>query len=108
MARPADLPSDKAAAAQWLRQHFFGGADAPRFEVTRVSGSYRQTLTHQQIGAVFVELALPEGLPEAAWEAPAFAGCQRLPEADLKKNIAVPRLIDWYLRDKAGTLGALF
>ncbi len=100
----SSLPEGPAALHQWLREQFFPDGHAPDFSVTHVSKPYRQTLTHRQVTAVFIEIDLPALLPENTSAAPPFAGTLRLPRTDLKKNIAVPRLIDWYLQEKAGTL----
>ena len=99
-----ELPEGHTALRQWLLQHFFPDSHAPDFSVTHVSKPYRQTLTHRQVTAVFVEIILPEELSENMSAAAPFAGTLRLHRTDLKKNIAVPRLIDWYLQEKAGTL----
>jgi hypothetical protein len=53
---------------------------------------------------VFVEISLPENLSAETMALSPFEGTLRIARADLKKNIAVPRLIDWYLQDKAATL----
>lgn len=102
-ARP-DLPEGRPALETWLRDQFFPVDGAPEFSVTHISKPYRQTLTHRQVTAVFVHIDLPDTLPEHILAAPPFAGTLRISHSDLKKNIAVPRLIDWYLQDKAGTL----
>ncbi|MCC6281471.1 MAG: A/G-specific adenine glycosylase [Saprospiraceae bacterium] len=100
----SDLPDGNEALTQWLKEQFFPVGDAPDFSVAQVSKPYRQTLTHRQVTAVFIEINLPAVLPEKIGTLAPFAGTLRLPRTDLKKNIAVPRLIDWYLQDKAGTL----
>ncbi|MBK8427068.1 MAG: A/G-specific adenine glycosylase [Lewinellaceae bacterium] len=99
-----ELPEGHAALRQWLLEQFFSNGNAPDFSVIHISKPYRQTLTHRQVTAVFIEINLTEELPENISIAPPFSGTLRLPRTDLKKNIAVPRLIDWYLREKAGTL----
>ena len=99
-----DIPESRAAMEPWLRSQMFDGNTAPAFTVTSISKPYRQTLTHRQVTAVFVEIDLQEELPAEILAASPFSGTLRMARADLKKNIAVPRLIDWYLQDKAGTL----
>lgn len=99
-----DFAEEKTALHTWLQTHFFAGVDMPDFEVTHISKPYRQTLTHRQVTAIFLEINLPETLAENILSKPPFSGTLRLPRIDLKKNIAVPRLIDWYLQDKAATL----
>ncbi|MCA0235085.1 MAG: A/G-specific adenine glycosylase [Bacteroidetes bacterium] len=93
-------PESRTDMEQWVRTHLFQETTLD-FQVTQVSKPYRQTLTHRQVAAIFVELDLQKELPV---HLPAFSEVQRVSWADLKKNIAVPRLIDWYLQDKAGTL----
>jgi A/G-specific adenine glycosylase len=99
-----DLPEGRAALETWLRERLFEGRAIPEFEVTHISKPYRQTLTHRQVTAVFVEISLPENLSAETMALSPFEGTLRIARADLKKNIAVPRLIDWYLQDKAATL----
>ena len=98
------LPEGNTALRQWLSEQFFPEGNAPDFSVIHLSKPYRQTLTHREVTAVFIEVELTGHLSENIALMPPFAGTLRLPRADLKKNIAVPRLIDWYLREKAGTL----
>lgn len=99
-----ELPESCADMQIWLQEQLFPAGAPPPFTVTHISKPYRQTLTHRQVTAVFVGIDVPEHLSEHVLEAPPFAGTLRISRADLKKNIAVPRLIDWYLQDKARTL----
>lgn len=98
------FPEGRPALKQWLSGLLFPAGNTPNFEVTHLSKPYRQTLTHRQVTAIFIEIMLPEPLPLQLLSEPPFVGARRVPRADLKKNIAFPRLIDWYLQDKAGTL----
>lgn len=68
------------------------------------SEPYRQTLTHRVVKAVFCEMTFPDETPPKVFEKQPFENCLRVSRADLKKNIAVPRIIDQYLRDNALTL----
>ncbi|HOY07625.1 MAG TPA: A/G-specific adenine glycosylase [Saprospiraceae bacterium] len=102
-ARPG-LPETRTEMEVWLRTQFFEENSAPAFTVTHISKPYRQTLTHRQVTAVFVEIHLTDDLSAEMLAMKPFSGTLRISKADLKKNIAVPRLIDWYLQDKAGTL----
>jgi A/G-specific adenine glycosylase len=68
------------------------------------SKPYRQTLTHRIVTAIFCEINFPDETQEDTFENPPFENCVRASQSDLKKNIAVPRIIEWYLRDKALTL----
>ncbi len=68
------------------------------------SKPYRQTLTHRIVTAIFCEIKFPDDTPNGVFENPPFKNCLRVSLTDLKKNIAVPRIIDRYLRDKALTL----
>lgn len=73
-------------------------------KITSISKPYRQTLTHRIVTAVFCEITFPDDTPPDVFEKPPFENCLCVSRAELKKNIAVPRVIDWYLRDKAITL----
>lgn len=99
-----DLPESKTVLEKWLREQLFPGENVPAFTVTHLSKPYRQTLTHRQVTAVFIHIDLPADWPEHLFSQPPFTGTLRIEYSDLKKNIAVPRLIDWYLQDKVGTL----
>jgi A/G-specific adenine glycosylase len=70
----------------------------------RFSKPYRQMLTHRVVAAVFCEIDFPDHVEPYVFEKPPFENCLQVSRADLKKNIAVPRIIGWYLQEKALTL----
>lgn len=70
----------------------------------KVSGPYRQMLTHQAVTAVFYEIELPEDAAAEVFENPIFEGCSSISIQNLKKNIAFPKVIDCYLQNNVLTL----
>lgn len=70
----------------------------------RVSAPLRQLLTHQEVTAVFYEIDLPDETPQEVFQNLLFEGCERIARADLKKNIAFPKVIDRHLQSNALTL----
>lgn len=97
-------PDDFNELPPLLLRHWFPEGTPAGLEVTAISKPFRQTLTHRQVTAVFIEIQLAAATSPAIFANPPFAGWLRLSRADLKKNIAVPRIIDWYLQDIALTL----
>lgn len=73
-------------------------------QISSISRPYRQTLTHRLVTAVFCEIDFPDNTPPEAFENQLFENCLRISRSELKKNIAVPRIIDWYLQEKTLTL----
>lgn len=74
----------------------------------RVSGPFRQLLTHQEVQAFFYEIELKAEEFAHIFQHPALNGCIRLPWEELKKNIAFPKVIDCYLESNALTLSYTF
>jgi A/G-specific adenine glycosylase len=81
-----DALSDLLQEVEWLPEE--------GISLQRLSKPFNQTLSHQQVHAVFTEWQLTQ-LPE-------------LPDADLMlvdrenlRNFAFPKIIDWYLNDKS-------
>jgi A/G-specific adenine glycosylase len=72
--------------------------------IASISRSYRQNLTHRVVTAVFCEITFPDGTPMEAFENQLFENCLRMSWPELKKNVAVPRVIGWYLQESALTL----
>ncbi len=70
----------------------------------RVSGPFRQLLTHQEITAWFYEMELPDELPEQMIQSGLLKDCQTMPFEALKKNIAFPKVIDCFFQSKDLTL----
>ncbi len=97
------LPDDFNELPPLLLRHWFGEKIPADLDVT-ISKPFRQTLTHRQVTAVFCEMNLPDDTLPAFFEASPFPDWLRISKAELKKNIAVPRVIDWYLQDIALTL----
>lgn len=97
------LPDGRAEAERLIDERFFPQGRPAGMQIVRTSQPMRQTLTHQQISAIFCEIDLPESLqslvkeqvecPEGQWEL----------FQNLIKNMAFPRIIDWYLREKTVT-----
>ena len=73
-------------------------------KIDSISRPYRQTLTHRIVTAVFCEIFFPDSTPAEVFEKQLFENCLRMSRPELKKNIAVPRVIDWYLQESALTL----
>lgn len=67
---------------------------ANQHEVTSVSKPFRQTLTHQKIIAVFIEIDLKNQQKSAS------DGFIKVKRKNLIK-FAFPKIIDWYLRDNS-------
>lgn len=72
--------------------------------VVRISGPFRQLLTHQAVTAMFFEIDLPEDTPAEIFKNPLFEGCECIDQKKLKKNIAFPKVIDCFLQNKVLTL----
>ena len=101
MLETAALPADVREATTLFSQN----ADIPAAWLTdaRLSPPHRQTLTHREVAAVFLEIHLPAD-PAPLLELPFFAGCQRTRHADLKKKFAFPRIVDRYIQEDAVVL----
>ena len=84
---------------------FFGATPPEDLCVADVSRAYRQTLSHQQITAVFVEMNAPESAEKAILKAVFDPKCHFVPQFNLKKIYALPRIIDWYWAEKSVPLG---
>jgi len=90
---------------QDLKKLIFEKFDIARWSPEiRFSKPYRQVLTHRNITAIFCEITFFDDNSPKVFEKQPFDKCVRVSRSDLKKNIAVPRVIDWYLRDNALTL----
>ncbi|MCB9353331.1 MAG: A/G-specific adenine glycosylase [Lewinellaceae bacterium] len=98
------FPTDNREVVKKLLDHFFPGALPAGCQVLSVSKPYRQTLTHRLVNAVFCELGCPAGFFTSVPVSERFEQCTPVSAAELEKNIAVPRIIDWYLQEKALTL----
>jgi len=97
-------PDDFTELPALLLHHWFPGGSPMVPEEVTISKPFRQTLTHRQVTAVFCEIPLPATVSPAFLAAPPFANWLRVSREELKKNIAVPRVIDWYLQDIGLTL----
>jgi A/G-specific adenine glycosylase len=98
------FPEDNQSLADMVKEHFFGAGPTPGVVCAYISGSYRQALTHQLITAVFCEFDVDAAIQPELFEKSGLDTCTHIQMADLKKNIAVPRVIAWYLQEKATTL----
>lgn len=98
------LPADNQEILQCLSGYFFDGQLPPGAEFSAISKPYRQTLTHRRITAIFGEVNFSSETPESTFHRSPFENSKLVSKSELKKNIAVPRVIDWYLQEKALTL----
>jgi A/G-specific adenine glycosylase len=104
---PADEQELERKILKMLGIHHSSPAwPAVRFTV-RFSKPYRQTLTHRVVTAVFCEINFPDNAESSIFEKIPFENCQPVSRADLKKNMAVPRIIERYLQEKAVTLTSI-
>jgi A/G-specific adenine glycosylase len=69
-----------------------------------VSEPMRQLLTHQEITAIFYEMDFPDNLPTEIQQSSLMEDCRLASMAELKKNIAFPKVIDCFLQSKDLTL----
>ena len=72
--------------------------------VATISKPYRQMLTHRIVTAVFCDLNFPDDTPPEVFEIQLFENCRQITRTELKKNIAVPRVIDRFLQESVLTL----
>lgn len=100
----AALPNDFVELPNLLLAHWFPEGAPAGMELVAISQPFAQTLTHRQIAAVFCEFRLADATSADIFEAPPFAEWLRRSREELKKNIAVPRVIDGYLQDLSLTL----
>ena len=97
------LPADRAETEQLIDSRFFPAGRPAGMRLLGMSLPYRQTLTHQQISAIFCEFELPKSSQTLVKEQLGFENCQWELFQNLIKNMAFPRVIDWYLREKTVT-----
>jgi A/G-specific adenine glycosylase len=91
-----DTLPDRSTAAELAWQHLFPGEAPP--VGARLSQPYRQLLTHQTVHAVFLDIQITEK------QALALKDYNRIEHMQLKKIVAVPRIIALYLQEKVLTL----
>ncbi len=72
--------------------------------MAKVSGPFRQLLTHQEITAFFYEMEFPDAIPQEITESGLLTGCQTMPFVELKKNNAFPKVFDCFFLSNALTL----
>lgn len=97
------LPTGRAEVEAAIDRFF---APRGRPEPVRLEGfslPFRQTLTHRQIAAVFCEIDLPESFQSLVVQQLESSDYQWILFQKLKKKVALPRIIDWYLREKTVT-----
>ncbi|MEZ4943213.1 MAG: A/G-specific adenine glycosylase [Saprospiraceae bacterium] len=99
-----ETPADTATLPPLLVRHFFPAGLPEGLEVQAVSKTYRQTLSHQIIQAVFIEFKMPDDLKAVDFQKTRLAEYAQIEQFKLKKILAVPRIIDWYWQEKALTL----
>ncbi|MFN0015368.1 MAG: A/G-specific adenine glycosylase [Saprospiraceae bacterium] len=96
----ASEPADTSNLAELLLHHFFpqGG---PRGVAPRgVSKAYRQTLSHRIVTAFFVEFEVEEKTEALVFQKGALKKCRTVEQVSLKKILAMPRIIEWYWRER--------
>ena len=102
------LPEGRQAFGELIRQHLFPFQPEDETALLRaVSMPYRQVLTHRVVNAVFCEIDLPDNRSAEVFEKQAFENCRLVTREELKKNIAVPRIIARFLQEKVLTLGLI-
>jgi A/G-specific adenine glycosylase len=99
-----EAPTDTAVLPPLLVEKFFPNGAPPGIEVQGISKTYRQTLSHQIIRAVFCEFKLPDHIEPTDFQQNNLSDFQQINQFKLKKILAVPRIIDWYWQEKAVTL----
>lgn len=99
-----ESPGDWGEAAELVLQHFLGEEGSTNVEILSVSPSYKQQLSHQEIFAIFVEIRLENPLFDHFFKRNEQLGWRKTVRYDIKKNIALPRIIDQYLSEKPLTL----
>lgn len=87
---PDTLPTDTITACGLLGLPAMGG--------TRLSKIYRQTLTHRKVAALFLEIPWTTSVEVLLSDCVTVNNNTDLPE------IAVPRIIEWYWKEKGHTL----
>lgn len=97
------LPQGRAEAEREIRRNFFPAGLSEGLEIDSLSQPLRQTLTHRNVTAVFCEIKVPEAFQNADFQKIILDGYRRISFEKLKKNVALPRLIDWYLQGKSVT-----
>lgn len=99
------LPDDSMKAMDIIRTNFFPEAGRLNPTFHSMTGSFRQILTHQTVTAVFCSLEIPEKmLPEVISESP-FRSWEMIEIDDVKKKLAVPRIIFLYFQKMPALLG---
>jgi len=99
-----ETPADTAAVPALLVRHFFPEGAPEGLELQAISKTYRQTLTHQVIQAVFFEFVMPGNLESIDFQKNRLSDYQQTDQFKLKKILALPRIIDWFWQEKAVTL----
>jgi A/G-specific adenine glycosylase len=108
LAETEALPQNRHSVESLMRQHLFADDRAGAKAVLQaVSMPWRQVLTHRVVHAVFCEIELPDDTAAEVFEKQAFENCRLVTKEELKKNIAVPRIIARFLQEKVLTLGLI-
>ena len=97
------LPFDRAETEQEINRNFFPGGLPEGLLIETISQPLRQTLTHRNVAAVFCEISLSNGFQSLDFQNIILENYRRISFEKLKKNVALPRLIDWYLQGKSIT-----
>lgn len=96
------LPADTLAAAAALETRLLDpGNTFPKGATLALSAPFRQTLTHQQVAAVFLEITLPEDTPEQFFKQKVFENVSSVRWVELRTELAFPRLTERFLQQKA-------
>lgn len=99
-----EIPKGGTMPDDWertVRNQLFAEDTEQAYSIRNISKTYKQTLSHQYIHAVFVEIETSQ-VPKALRNE--YIKINRI---DIKNMIAVPRIIDWYLAENVGYLRLL-
>lgn len=99
-----EMPRDLADLPQILLNHFFDENAPKGINPIAISKTYRQTLTHQVIHAVFCEFKLTGSKKTIDFQQDKLSDFGQFDQFKLKKILAVPRIIDWFWAEKDVTL----
>lgn len=100
----AAFPTDQRELETRVWQYLSAEKPAGGAVLKSISIPYRQALTHRLVTAVFCEIVFPDETPTEVFEKQPFENCRTFTRPELKKNIAVPRVIDKFLQETALTL----
>lgn len=98
MLETAQRPADRAEVRALVQKQFFPSGIPAGAELEMHAKHYRQVLTHQVVNALFCTVKLDKIPPKS------LDAYRRIERMQLKKIVAVPRIIDRFLAEKSITL----